>query len=115
MSDLIKRLREGAHFYHAPTTWNEAADRIEADAERIAELEREKAKLEWALKQIADLDPKTGSIGTAVMIARESRRTPAHPPAGSLTNEGTSAENFPDVSLIDEGSKIPSSGAAKEK
>jgi hypothetical protein len=28
-------------------------------------------KLEWVLKQIADLDPKNGSIGTAVFMAKE--------------------------------------------
>jgi hypothetical protein len=28
-------------------------------------------KLEWVLKQIADLDPKNGSIGSAVFMAKE--------------------------------------------
>lgn len=54
MSDLVKRLREGAQFYHAPKTWNEAADRI-ADLERqLAELRQltaqqveDAARLDW--------------------------------------------------------------------
>lgn len=51
----------------------------------------------WALKQIADLDPKTGSIGTAVFIAKEALASPApqsekadrnkRAPVGSLTDE----------------------------
>ena len=41
MDKLIKRLREGAIFYNAPSTWNEAADRIEK-----LELENDKLRLD---------------------------------------------------------------------
>lgn len=30
IEEIKKRLREGASFYHAPTTWNEAVDAIES-------------------------------------------------------------------------------------
>lgn len=51
---LKKRLREGAHFYHAPTTWNEAADAIESlqreNAIFCAERNQARAQREFCTK-----------------------------------------------------------------
>lgn len=93
-------------------------------ANRVAKLECEKAELVAALnglKEAVEFTP----LGIRGIKAVEHARgilsnifpaaSAAHAPAATLTNEGGSAENFSDVSLIDEGNKIASSGAAKEK
>ncbi len=41
--------------------------------------EASQAQAEWIIQQIANLDPKTGSIGTAVMMAREYKEQSGQP------------------------------------
>ena len=117
MSDLIKALRFQGRFGSESEEQarlrrykerNEAADRIEADACRIEELERRNAELEAALNaKQAEIDRLMLEYCPDEMTIEQVKEWERH------QRPATSAANPPDGSLIDEGSKILSSGAAK--